>query len=98
MLIFLEFEHAIDYADAGRVLRVLKFWAYSFRGAGLTNYAREALEVLLIWENELPEALQKNLERSWFVNRTGRLGGAIPADLYLEQLNYIVKVRTDFLR
>ncbi|TFK58810.1 hypothetical protein BDN72DRAFT_781558 [Pluteus cervinus] len=97
-LIFCEFEHAVSHADAGRVLRVLKFWAFSFRGAGLHNYARECLEILLRWEYELTPPLQAALEQSWFVNRWGLPGRWIASDLYLEQLNFWVKVSDYKLR
>ncbi|KAF8176951.1 hypothetical protein BJ912DRAFT_857190 [Pholiota molesta] len=90
-LLFCEFEHAVSHADAGRVLRVLKYWAFSFRGAGLHNYARECIEVLIRWEYELDNDLRRALEESWFVNRWGLPGRWIAADLYLEQLNYWVK-------
>ncbi|KAJ7923669.1 hypothetical protein B0H13DRAFT_1602375, partial [Mycena leptocephala] len=46
-LIFCFFEHGVAFADAGVVLRVLKYWALSFRGAGLHNYARKCIEILL---------------------------------------------------
>lgn len=93
-LLFCEFEHAVtvSYADAGRVLRVLKFWSLSFRGAGLHNYARECLELLVRWKYELEPPLQAALEKSWFVNRWGLPGRCIAADLYVEQLNFWVKV------
>jgi hypothetical protein len=91
-LLFCEFEHAVSHADAGRVLRILKYWALSFRGAGLHNYARECLELLIRWEYELDDDLRRALEESWFVNRWGLPGRWIAADLYLEQLNYWVKV------
>ncbi|KAI0061124.1 hypothetical protein BV25DRAFT_795265 [Artomyces pyxidatus] len=90
-LIFCEFERAVSQADAGPVLRVLKCWALSFRGAGLHNYARECVEVLLRWKYELDDAMRTALEQSWFVNRWGLPGRWIPADLYLEQLNFWVK-------
>lgn len=44
--IFCVFEHSVAFADPGMVLRVLKYWAFSFRGAGLHNYTRECLERL----------------------------------------------------
>ena len=91
-LIFCEFEHAVSYADAGRVLRILKFWSLSFRGAGLHNYSRECLELLIRWKYELDPGLKEALEHSWFVNRWGLPGRWIAADLYVEQLNYWVKV------
>ncbi|KAI0318809.1 hypothetical protein OF83DRAFT_1170743 [Amylostereum chailletii] len=90
-LIFCVFEHAVSHADAGPVLRVLKYWTFSFRGAGLHNYGRECAEVLLRWQYELTSASREALEQSWFVNRWGRPERWIAADLYLEQLNYWVK-------
>lgn len=93
-LIFCEFEHAVSHADAGRILRVLKYWSFAFRGAGLHNYARECLEIILRWKYELDPPLRSALEQSWFVNRWGLPGRWIAADLYLEQLNFWVKVCT----
>ncbi|KAJ7812312.1 hypothetical protein B0H14DRAFT_3752725 [Mycena olivaceomarginata] len=76
-LIFSVFEHSVAFADAGGVLRVLKYWALSFRGAGLHNYARECLEILLQWKYKLtPEA---------------QAAKDIPNDLYLEWNNLLVK-------
>ncbi|GAW01064.1 hypothetical protein LENED_002634 [Lentinula edodes] len=90
-LLFLEFEAATRFADPGRVLRILKFWSLSFRGAGQHNYARECVEVLVQFKYETPEELQKALERAWFVNETGEEGKWIASDLYLERLNFWVK-------
>jgi hypothetical protein len=91
---FCEFEHGVSHADAGRVIRVLKYWAFAFRGAGQHNYARECVEVLVKWKYELTPSLRAALEKSWFVNRWGKPGRWIASDLYLEQLNFWVKVRT----
>ncbi|KAG8961831.1 hypothetical protein FRC00_011095 [Tulasnella sp. 408] len=90
-LTFVEFESAVSQGDAGRVLSIIKLWAYMFRGAGLYNYAREALELLSVWSKELPEELKVNLEMSWFVNRWGKPGRFIAADLYVEHLNRLIK-------
>ncbi|KAH9922988.1 uncharacterized protein B0H18DRAFT_935100 [Fomitopsis serialis] len=95
-LFFCEFEHAVAHADAGRVLRVLKYWAFSFEGAGQHNYARECVEVHVKWKYELPAALRTALEKAWFVNRWGVHGRWIAADLYLEQCNFWVKVSVQF--
>lgn len=92
-LFFSVFEHAVSRADAGRLIRVLKYWALSFRGVGQHNYARECVEVLIRWKYELTPKLRNALEKSWFVNRWGKYGRWIAADLYLEQLNYWVKVQ-----
>ncbi|KAJ7822073.1 hypothetical protein B0H14DRAFT_2598748 [Mycena olivaceomarginata] len=91
-LIFCVFEHSVAFADAGGVLRVLKYWALSFRGAGLHNYARECLEILLQWKYELTPEAQAAKEQAWFFNRWGLRGRNIASDLYLEQNNFWVKV------
>lgn len=88
----MEFESAVSHGDAGRVLSIIKLWAYMFRGAGLYNYAREALELLSVWNKEIPKELKANLEMSWFVNRWGKPGRFIAADLYVEHLNRLIKV------
>jgi hypothetical protein len=91
-LLFCEFEHAVSHADAGRVLRVFRYWTLSFRGVGQHNYAWECAEILIHWKYELTPPLRDALEKAWFVNRWGQDGRWIAADLYLEQLNFWVKV------
>ncbi|KAJ7876876.1 hypothetical protein B0H14DRAFT_2342476 [Mycena olivaceomarginata] len=90
-LFFMLFEKAVSFADAGQLIRVLKYWGLAFRGVGQHNYARECAEVLVRWRYELTDKLRSALERSWFVNRFGKPGRFIPLDLYLEQLNFWVK-------
>jgi hypothetical protein len=88
------FQHAVRHGDPGLVLRVIKYWLYSFRGAGMTNYARESMEVLVQWESgELDNAMKDALERTWFYNRWGDPTRFIASDLHLEHLNYYLKVR-----
>lgn len=70
----------------------MRYWCMMFRGAGQHNYARECAEILTVWKYELTDDLRRVLERSWFVNRWGLDGHWIAADLYLEQLNFLVKV------
>ncbi|KAF6764945.1 hypothetical protein DFP72DRAFT_1058761 [Ephemerocybe angulata] len=91
VLLFCEFERAVSYADAPSILRVLRYWCLAFRGAGQHNYARECAEILLKWKYEISPELKKLLSRAWFVNRWGKEGCWIAADLYLEQLNLLVK-------
>ncbi|KAH9920676.1 uncharacterized protein B0H18DRAFT_956944 [Fomitopsis serialis] len=92
-LMFCRFEHAVSGADAGaaRVLRVLKYWTFAFRGAGQHNYARECVEILVRWKYEVTDTMRTALEKAWFVNRWGKPGRWIAADLYLEQCNFWVK-------
>jgi hypothetical protein len=82
---------AVSFADAGHI-RVLKYWVLAFCGVGQHNYPRECAEVLVRWRYEPTNKLRSALERSWFVNRIGKPGRFIPSDLYLEQLNFWVKV------
>ena len=91
-LFFLEFESAVAWADAGRVLRVMRYWLMMYRGVGQHNYARECAEILLRWKFETTEAMRRALEKAWFVNRSGLDGRWIASDLWLEQCNYYVKV------
>ncbi|KAK7016711.1 hypothetical protein R3P38DRAFT_3321058 [Favolaschia claudopus] len=90
-LIFCVYEHDVAFADAGIVLRVLKYWAFSFRGAGLHNYARECIEILLQWKYELTPEMQAMKEQAWFFSRFGGRGRSIASDMYLEQNNFWVK-------
>lgn len=45
-LILREFADAIKVGDGGRVFKVIQVWTYAFQGAGRTNYANEALELV----------------------------------------------------
>ncbi|KLO12438.1 hypothetical protein SCHPADRAFT_795811, partial [Schizopora paradoxa] len=90
-LLLCEFESAVSFADPGRVLHVIKYWTFAFRGAGMHNYARECLDVLMRWKYELTEAQRAAMEKAWFVNKFGLPGRWIAADLYIEFLNYWIK-------
>ncbi|KAJ7493794.1 hypothetical protein FB451DRAFT_1077509 [Mycena latifolia] len=91
-LFFCKFEKSVSIADAGGVMRVLKYWTLAFRGAGQHNYARECAELLIRTKYELPDALRLAREKAWFVNRwPGKYGRCIAADLFLEQQNFWVK-------
>ncbi|KAJ6624449.1 hypothetical protein B0H10DRAFT_1943318 [Mycena sp. CBHHK59/15] len=94
-LFFCMFEKAVSFSDPGQLIRVLKYWGLAFRGVGQHNYTRECAAVLVRWKYELPDKLRRALERSWFVNRWGIIGRSIASDLYLEQLNFWVKLMFD---
>ncbi|KZS96883.1 hypothetical protein SISNIDRAFT_406895 [Sistotremastrum niveocremeum HHB9708] len=86
------FEEAVRNGDPGIIWHIVKMWMYSFRGAGQTNYMRECAELIVRFETELPEDLKTALEASWFFNATGRPHHFIACDLYVEHLNYWIKV------
>ncbi|KAJ7196101.1 hypothetical protein GGX14DRAFT_376422, partial [Mycena pura] len=81
-LIFCVFEHSVATGRSRSVAR----------GAGLHNYARECLEIVLQWKYELSPEAQAAKEQAWFFNRWGIKGRSIASDLYLEQNNFWVKV------
>jgi hypothetical protein len=45
----------------------------------------------------MPDTLRLAREQAWFFNRWGIYGRTIPADLYVEQQNYWIKVRVPFV-
>lgn len=73
-LLFCEFDSVVSFADPERVLHVLKHWVYSFRGAGMHNYARECLEVLTKWKYALTEPQRIAMGHAWSVNNSGLVG------------------------
>jgi hypothetical protein len=92
MLIFWVFSDAIRHEDVGLMWLVYTFWLFMFRGAGCHNYGNEILEMIAQFRYEMSERLQRVTERTWLVNRWGKLGRAIPTDLYLEHNNGFIKV------
>ena len=74
-LLFCEFEQAVVHADPGRVLRVMEYWCFAFRGAGQHDYGRECVEVLLRWEYELTDMLRNEGTRSFGMESAGVSAG-----------------------
>ncbi|KZS88225.1 hypothetical protein SISNIDRAFT_418590, partial [Sistotremastrum niveocremeum HHB9708] len=93
-LLFEMYDHGVRNGDPGLLWAVIKPWLYSFRGAKQQNYSRECLELLVRWETELTVEMREVLERAWFYNRVGLPGRFIAIDMYLEHLNYWIKVST----
>ncbi|KAJ6630736.1 hypothetical protein B0H10DRAFT_2207782 [Mycena sp. CBHHK59/15] len=56
-LFFCKFEKSVSIADAGGVMRVLKYWVLAFRGAGQHNYARECVKVIIQTKYEMTDVL-----------------------------------------
>ncbi len=55
-LVLREFSDAVRVGDAGRIFKVMKLWAYGFRGGGKPKYAQEAMEFIhnasCVWTEE----------------------------------------------
>ncbi|KAF6765346.1 hypothetical protein DFP72DRAFT_1057937 [Ephemerocybe angulata] len=58
---------------------------------GSDKWEGRAAMLSILWKYEISPELKKLLSRAWFVNRWGKEGCWIAADLYLEQLNLLVK-------
>lgn len=91
-LTFWVFSEAVRYEDVGLMWLIYTFWLFMFRGAGCHNYGNEILEMMAQFWCEMDAMLRRILERTWLVNRWGKLGRAIPTDLYLEHNNGFIKV------
>ncbi|KAI1791172.1 hypothetical protein LXA43DRAFT_1142675 [Ganoderma leucocontextum] len=90
-LLFREFSEAIRDGDVGRMWVVLDFWVFMMRGAGCHNYGNEILEMKAQYQHIFTPELREIVERTWLVNRWGKEGRCIPADLYLEHNNGFLK-------
>lgn len=91
-LTFWVFSDAIRHEDVGLMWLIYTFWLFMFRGAGCHNYGNEILEMVAQYQYEMTMTLRRIIERTWLVNRWGKLGRAIPTDLYLEHNNGFIKV------
>ncbi|KAJ7082950.1 hypothetical protein B0H15DRAFT_803079 [Mycena belliarum] len=86
-----EFSDAIKAGDSGRVLLVLRLWAFSYRGNGRTKYAHEMLHLLhnliCVWTKELRYIVLQN----WLANPQGKANCFVEIDLVQEHLNFWIK-------
>ncbi|KAH9015410.1 hypothetical protein EDB84DRAFT_1671051 [Lactarius hengduanensis] len=90
-LILREFSDAIKSGDSGRVLLVLKLWAFGFRGSGRSKYAYEVLHLLHNVTHVWPEPVVRIVLNNWLVNPTGKANSFVELDLMQEHLNYWIK-------
>lgn len=91
-LTFWVFSDAIRYEDVGTMWLIYTFWLFMFRGAGCHNYGNEILEMVAQFTYVMSPPLREILERTWLVNRWGKVGRAIGTDRYLENNNGFIKV------
>ncbi|KAK7049041.1 hypothetical protein R3P38DRAFT_3307636 [Favolaschia claudopus] len=77
--------------DSGRIVIILRLWAFSYRGNGRTNNAHEMLHVLhnliCVWTKELRCIVLQN----WLGNPQGKFKGFVEIDLVQEHLNFWIK-------
>lgn len=90
-LVLLEFNDAIKEGDGERLHDLYKFALLLFKANGKVKYSYAILMYLVQIESILSEADAHNLKWNRFFNKHGKIGGNIPLDLRMEQLNKIVK-------
>ncbi|KAJ7456193.1 hypothetical protein FB451DRAFT_1512643 [Mycena latifolia] len=86
-----EFSDAIKSGDSGRIIIILRLWAFCYRGNGRTKYAHEMLHILhnliCVWTTELRSIVLQN----WLANPQGRQNAFVEIDLVQEHLNFWIK-------
>ncbi|KAJ7157684.1 hypothetical protein C8R43DRAFT_1096056 [Mycena crocata] len=86
-----EFADAIKAGDSGRILIILRLWAFCYRGNGRTKYAHEMLHLLhnliCVWTKELRSIIVQN----WVGNPQGKANCFVEIDLIQEHLNFWIK-------
>lgn len=90
-LLHSEFKDSTREGDGKHIYQRWKLFLPIFEGARKCNYATEAVTYLAKTTVLLPPQLRKQPISSCFVNKSGREGGNIAADLHMEHLNRIVK-------
>ncbi|KAJ6595217.1 hypothetical protein DFH09DRAFT_1413281 [Mycena vulgaris] len=86
-----EFADAIKAGDSGRIVLVLKLFAFTYRGNGRTKYAHEMLHVLLNIVNVWSEGLRHTILHNWLLCPTGKANAFVEVDLVQEHLNLWIK-------
>ncbi|KAJ7903121.1 hypothetical protein B0H13DRAFT_1483380, partial [Mycena leptocephala] len=86
-----EFTDAIKAGNSGRVVNILRLWAFSYWGSGRSKYAHEMLHLLhnliCVWTKELRHVVLQN----WLLNPTGKPNSFVEIDLVQEHLNFWIK-------
>ncbi|ORY95115.1 hypothetical protein BCR41DRAFT_365226 [Lobosporangium transversale] len=91
MVLYLELRAAIKGGDIGRIEEVLYSITIMFQANGRKNYGNELLKlaygIRCLWSPELKKAIM----RSWLINTSGRDDGWVPADMFQEHSNLLIK-------
>ncbi|KAG0195881.1 hypothetical protein BGX28_000430, partial [Mortierella sp. GBA30] len=91
MLVYMELCDAIKIGDVGRVQESLKILAIMLQAGATKNYAQELLRLNFAINHVWSEGRKKAIFSSWLINTQGKENGFIPADLYQEHNNLLVK-------
>ncbi|KAJ7102520.1 hypothetical protein B0H15DRAFT_768975 [Mycena belliarum] len=86
-----EFSDAIKAGDSGRVLIILRLWAFTYRGNGRSKYAHEMLHLLHNLTCAWPKELRNIVLQNWLANPQGKPNSFVEIDLVQEHLNFWIK-------
>ncbi|KAJ7826515.1 hypothetical protein B0H13DRAFT_2241113 [Mycena leptocephala] len=86
-----EFADAIKAGDSGRIVLILKLFAFTYRGNGRTKYAHEMLHVLHNIVNVWSDGLRHTILHNWLLCPTGKANAFVEVDLVQEHLNLWIK-------
>ncbi|KAJ7826153.1 hypothetical protein B0H13DRAFT_1918256 [Mycena leptocephala] len=86
-----EFADTIKAGDSGRIVLVLKLFAFTYRGNGYTKYAHEMLYVLHNIVNVWSDGLRHTILHNWLLCPTGKANVFVEVDLVQEHLNLWIK-------
>ncbi|KAJ7463671.1 hypothetical protein FB451DRAFT_1180152 [Mycena latifolia] len=86
-----EFADAIKAGDSGRIVLILKLFAFTYRGNGRTKYAHEMLHVLHNIVNVWSDGLRHAILHNWLLYPTGKKNAFVEVDLVQEHLNLWIK-------
>jgi hypothetical protein len=89
--IYLELCSAIRVGDVGRVEKATMEMTIMFQAGGTTNYGNELLRLVYGIRRAWSPQWKKAVMSSWLINTEGKASRWIPADLYQEHNNLLIK-------
>ncbi|KAG0222002.1 hypothetical protein BGW42_007003 [Actinomortierella wolfii] len=89
--LYIELGESIKAGDIGRIHHLLPCIAIMMHGGGNTKYSIELLRLLYGTRQVWTDDWRKTVLSSMLVNPKGVHGRWMPADMYQEQLNYLIK-------
>ena len=91
-LLYIDLSDAIRSGDIGRIEESLKWVTICVQSSSTRNYANELLHLHCGIRHAWTVKAKRAFMSSWLVNTTGKKNRWLPADLYQEHCNLLVKV------
>lgn len=91
MMVYLDLCDAIRAGDIGRLEETVLMITVMFQAGGMKNYANELLRLTYGMRYAWSDLQKKAIMSSWLINPKGKANEWIPADLYQEHNNLLIK-------